>query len=711
MSGVNWPWSRRVRPVLQTELAECGLACLAMVAAHHGHKINLAGLRQLYPVSMKGATLGQLMSVASSIDLAPRAVRLETDELGQLQVPAILHWDLNHFVVLEKVLPGGGAIILDPATGRRKVGAQQLGRHFTGVALELSPTPEFKPLEARPRTRLSQLWTRIVGFKRALGQILTLSLLLQLTALLLPFYLQLAIDGTIAQGDANFMTLLLVGFGIVFALNAALAALRSWVVLTVGQSISFQLGGNVVRHLLRLSTGWYERRHVGDIISRVGSIQPIQALLTHGLVKVFIDGVLAVTTLVVMALISPTLMLIVLVTALAFLAVGLLLYPGLQQRTEEEIIARANEETFILESIRAIRSIKLHGHEAVRENAWRNRYADVISASYKARTYEIRMALAEDLLSGLQLLLVVYVGALSVIAGGMTIGLLIAFTAYRSSFMTSAVALVDQWQKWRLLRVHLERLSDIVGEPREQISAPAAGERRAAAPAIIVDKASFSYDRGDQPILKEISLDIPAGGFVAITGQSGCGKTTLMRLMLGLLPPNEGRILVDGVPLGPATLGQWRSRIGVVMQDDALLTGTLADNICFFDPAPDRDYIETVAIAARIHDDIMKMPMGYDSLVGDMGAALSGGQRQRLLLARALYRDPDVLFLDEGTANLDEATEEAIADLIAGLQVTRIVVAHRPALVRRAHEVYRMDKGKLALVDARRPAPRAVRSA
>ena len=710
MSGMDWPWSRRVRPVLQTELAECGLACLAMVAAHHGHKINLAGLRQQYPASMKGATLAQLMAVASSIDLAPRAVRLETDELSQLQVPAILHWDLNHFVVLEKALPGGGAIILDPATGRRKVGPQQLGRHFTGVALELTPTPEFKPIEARPRTRLSQLWTRIIGFKRALGQILTLSLLLQLTALLIPFYLQLTIDGTIAQGDTNFMLLLLIGFGTVFALNAALAALRAWVVLTVGQSISYQLGSNVVRHLLRLSVGWYERRHVGDIVSRIGSIQPIQTLLTQGVVAVLIDGVLAITTLVVMAMISPSLMMIVLVTTLAFIGVGLLLYPGLQQRTEEEIIARANEETFILESIRAIRSIKLYGHEAVRENAWRNRYADVISASYKARTYEIRMGLAEDLLSGLQLLLVVYVGALAVIAGSMTVGILIAFIAYRGSFMGSAVALVEQWQKWRLLRVHLERLSDIVGEQRENVTTPAA-PRRLDPPAIRVDKISFAYARGDSPVLDGVSFNIPAGGFIAITGQSGCGKTTLMRLMLGLLPPDKGRILIDGVPLGQATLGHWRSRIGVVMQDDHLLTGTLADNICFFDPHPDRDYIETVAKAARIHADIMKMPMAYDSLVGDMGAALSGGQRQRLLLARALYRDPDVLFLDEGTANLDEATEEAIADLISGLDITRIVVAHRPALVRRAHHVYHMDKGRMSPVAAPTAKPKVVRSA
>jgi len=394
----------------------------------------------------------------------------------------------------------------------------------------------------------------------------------------------------------------------------------------------------------------------------------------------------------------------VLVTTLAFIMVGVLQYPGLQRRTEEEIVARANEETFLMESIRAMRSIKLFGFEAVRENAWRNRYAEVISASYRADTYEIRMSLAEDLLSGLQVLLVIYVGALAVIGQSMTIGLLIAFMAYRSSFMGSAVALVGQWQKWRLLRVHLERLSDIVGQEREQVHPPVRSGPQPP-PAITVENVTFAYDEGEAPVLDRVNLHIPQGGFVAIEGKSGGGKTTLMRLILGLLPPNSGQILIDGVPLGPATTGDWRSRIGVVMQDDHLLTGTLADNISFFDPTPDRRFIETAARAARIHDDIMKMPMGYESLIGDMGAALSGGQRQRLILARALYRDPDVLFLDEGTANLDQATEEAIADLISRLEITRVVVAHRPALVQRASQVYRMEGGKL--VEVEKPAPAA----
>jgi ATP-binding cassette subfamily B protein RaxB len=709
-SGVEWPWARRLNPVHQSEGAECGLACLAMIASWHGHKVNLPGLRQLHPTSSKGATLADLMAIASDLELAPRALRLDVDELGKLQMPAVLHWDLNHFVVIEAV-GAKGVTIVDPAAGRRIIPVAELSRHFTGVALELTPTARFVPIEARTRTRLSDLWSKLVGYRSATVQILALSLLLQLTTLAMPFFLQLTVDEAIGQGDTSLLLLLLVGFAVIHLFYAVTRGLRSWVVLTLGQSLSLQLGGNVFRHLLRLPLSYFERRHVGDLLSRIGSIQPIQSILSQGLVNVLIDSGLAITTLVVMALISVPLTLFVVATTGLYLAYGFLLFPGLRRRSEEELIARAGEETYLMESLRAIRAIKLHGHEAMRENGWRNRYADVISASYRARTYGIRLTFGENLLFAVQLLLTTYFGALAVIDQRLTIGLLLAFLAYRSSFMGSAVSLVEQAQQWRLIGLHLERLSDIVAHPREEIRVLPRPQNMEA-PAIRIDGLSFAYSPTEAAILDSLSVDIPRGAFVAITGPSGVGKTTLMRLMLGLLEPTAGRIVVDGVPLGPASTGIWRARIGAVMQDDQLLTGTLADNICFFDQTPDRERIELAARLARIHDDIVRMPMAYQSLVGDMGAALSGGQRQRIMLARALYRDPDALFLDEGTANLDEENEAAIGDMITRLPITRIVIAHRPALVARADLVFHMEGGKLVKVEqpgalvAMRTAPR-----
>ncbi|TFI59164.1 peptidase domain-containing ABC transporter [Sphingomonas parva] len=709
--GIDWPWSSRVRPMLQSEAAECGLTCIAMVAAHHGHRVNVGGLRRKFPTSMKGATLAQLIDVAAELELAPRALRLDLDELGKLQLPAILHWDLNHFVVLEQVA-GERATILDPAVGRRTLGLPQLSRHFTGVALELSPTAVFRPVDARVRTRLADLWTRMSGYGGAILQLIVLSLLLQATALALPFFLQLSVDEAIAQGDAGLMGLLVVGFGIVYALNAVIQALRAWVVLTLGQSMSFQLIGNVFRHLVRLPMNYFESRHVGDLMSRIGSTQPIQSILTEGLVNALIDALLAVTTLVVMALISVKLMLLVLLFTGLYIAFRFAIYPALRRRTEEEILARANEETFLLESIRAMRAIKLHVHEARRESGWRNRYADVVSARYRSQIYKIASRLVESILYAGQILFVVYVAALAIIAGEMTVGLMLAFLSYRSSFMSSATSLIDHAERWRLLHLHLDRLSDIVAEPRENVLPASPRTEILPAPGIRAEGLTFAYGPDEAPVLRDMSFHIPAGSYVAIVGASGAGKTTLMRIMLGLLTPTGGRLLVDGKPLTPATVSNWRARIAAVLQDDQLLTGTLADNIAFFDPAPDQRAIEQVAKLARIHDTIEAMPMGYQSLIGDMGAALSSGQRQRVMLARALYRDPDALFLDEGTANLDEENEQAIADMLAGLSATRVVISHRPILVERAEIVFRLIDGRMALVEDRRVRrPEALRTA
>lgn len=700
---MEWPWAAKMRPMLQSEAAECGLTCLAMIAAHHGHRVNVGGLRRRFPGSMKGATIAELITVASELELAPRALRLDLEELPKLQLPAILHWDLNHFVVLEAVTRHK-AVILDPASGRRTLSFRTVSRHFTGVALELTPSADFEPIDARVTTRLSDLWSRLGNYRGAMAQVFTLSLLLQLTTLVMPFFMQLTIDEAVGQSDTNLLGLLLLGFGMVYILNAIIQGLRSWVVLTLGQSISFQLGGNVIRHLLRLPMSYFESRHVGDLMSRFGSTQPIQSLLTTGIVNAVIDAVLALTTLIVMAFLSVKLMLLVGVTTLFYILFRLAIYPALRRRTEEEIVARANEETFLMESIRAIRAIKLHVHEAMRENGWRNRYAAVISADYREQSYKIVTRLVDNLLFGLQLLFTVYLAAGAIIADQMTIGLMVAFLAYRSSFIASATSLIDHAENYRLLSIHLERLSDIVAHPREHIVAAAPRTTLLPAPSIRAENLSFAYSPNDPPILRDLEFEIPAGSFAAIVGPSGAGKTTLMRIMLGLLTPTSGKLLIDDKPLTPATTAAWRGRLGAVLQDDQLLTGTLADNITFFADAPDDGAIEAAAKYARIHDTIMAMPMAYQSLVGDMGAALSSGQRQRVMLARALYRDPDALFLDEGTANLDEENERAIGEMIARLPVTRVVIAHRSTLIERADLVFRLEGGILLPIKA---APRA----
>ena len=668
--------------VLQTEVTECGLACLTMIGRYHGHDIDLNVLRKRHLISMTGASLKSIMAIGSTLQLAARPLKVELDQLHKLQLPAILHWDLNHYVVLKSV-KGNKVHIVDPGIGLRVMSLSKVSDHFTGIALELSPTAEFSPQEARLKPHLSLLWSRLVGLKRAIFQTLALSIILQIIVITAPFYLQLVVDGALAQKDYGLLKALALGFGGLMVLRAVSEAVRSWAILIYGNQMSLQMVGNVFRHLIRLPTSYFEKRHVGDIISRMGSTVPIQEALTQTIVSVLIDGVMAILMLVILYIYSPLLGTIVLISVVLLTLSTLLIYPHLRRTQEEAIYAKAIENTHVIESIRASTTVKLFGREAQREAAWRNLYTDFINANVEYGKFTIWQKFAETLLTGLQIVIVVWAAAKMMMGdgSGFTLGMLVAFLAYRQYFTDSVTQLLQKGIEFRLLSLHLDRLSDIIFSEEEDLEEQS-GDLPDLTGAIELENISFRYSDTDRWIVKDYSLSLTPGSMTTLTGLSGGGKTTLLKLILGLYQPTSGRILINGQPLSEIGIQNWRSQIGVVMQDDKLLSGTIADNISFFDPEMDMKKVVEAAKKAQIHDEIAAIPMNYTSMVGDMGSILSGGQKQRVLLARALYHDPKVLFLDEGTANLDTKTEKTIVEIIAKMPITRVIVAHRPAFLK-----------------------------
>ena len=679
--------------ILAAEGAECGLACLAMVARYHGHNVDLNSLRQRFPTSMAGSSLRGLMSVADRLDLSNRAVRAELEGVRQLTLPAILHWDLNHFVVLKTV--GRKAIVIhDPAAGEVKLSWAEFSLHFTGVALELSPTPDFSALDDRHPLKLSDLWTRIEGVLPSLSTLLILSLALQIVVFAAPFQVQLVVDEAVMRGDKNLLLTIALAFGSLVVIQAALEWLRGWTLQVITSLASLQVMGSLVRHLLRLKAQYFEKRHVGDILSRMQSSRTIQDILTRGAVSALIDGLIALAASAILFIYSVQLALVAVAATLLNLFISMAFFPLVRKRSEEQLSAGAEEQSNLMENVRAATSIKLMGGEGSREATWRNLYTGYMNASIRLSKLTLTQGSLQTAVNGLQYVIILYLGAKTVLqGGGLSIGMLFAFLSFRQTFSDRANTLIGQFVQLRLIRLHLDRLSDIVqsdADPSQSFPL------RDPAGAVSLQDVAFRYGETDRWVFRQLSLDVAPGEFLAITGSSGCGKTTLLKMLLGLIEPQEGKVTLDGQDATAERWRAWREHVGLVAQDDRLLSGSLADNIAFFDPDLSMERVIQAAVAAQIHDEIMRMPMQYLSLVGDMGSTLSGGQKQRVILARALYRMPKVLILDEGTANLDVKTEETVAELVSNLPMTRIIVAHRPALLRRAHRVLVLDKGGLS---------------
>ncbi len=693
LAALRFGFGRALPVFLQTEAAECGLASLGMIACFHGHRTDLAGLRRRFTVSLKGATLAYLMQAAGRLHLAPRPLRLELGELPQLRTPCILHWDMNHFVVLRQA-DARGAVIHDPAGGAKRLSMAELSRHFTGIALELTPTTEFRLVDERRRIRLRDLMGPVVGLKRSLVQVFTLALCLQAVAIVSPFYMQWAVDGAVVSSDRDLLTVLGLGFLLLALMQVAISVLRSAVVLYLSTTLNLQWLANVFSHLLRLPVSWFEKRHLGDVVSRFGAVSTIQRTLTSSFVEALIDGVMAFATLAMMLVYSATLALVAVAAVGIYALLRWAFYEPLRRATEEHIVHSAKQQSHFLETVRGVQSIKLFGRQEERRSRWLNLVVDALNQDVATQRLGLGFRASNGLVLGVERIAIVWIGALLVLDNAFSVGMLFAFMAYKEQFSARVSGLVDKLIDLRMLNLQGERLADIVLSAPEDESPLQAAED--VEPSLEVRGLSYRYSDTEPFVLLNCSFSVQPGESVALVGPSGGGKTTLLKLMLGLLPPTDGKVLAGGVDIQKLGIDRYRKLVGTVMQDDQLFAGSIGDNISFFDALADHEAVERVARLAAVHDDIAAMPMGYNTLIGDMGAALSGGQKQRILLARALYKQPRILFLDEATSALDVQRERAVNESVRSLNLTRILIAHRPETIASADRVIVLQGGKVA---------------
>ncbi len=675
-------FGRRVPMILQSEAPECGIACVAMIASFHGFRTDLGAMRLRLAPSMKGVTLKHISMIAETMRLVSRGVKVPLESLAQVKLPAILHWDMNHFVVLTAA-SRERITVNDPARGRRVLTLKEASDHYTGVAMELSPAGGFAERDEREGISAWQLVRTATGLKGAITQVLLLSLVLEVLALALPFFLLLVVDRVVVGRDRDLLAVLGIGFALLAVTIPVITALRAWLGVYISTRLNLQMLDTLFARLLRLPLAWFEKRHIGDIVSRFRSVDTIQRTLTLSFLETVMDGAMVVVTLALMLYFSPPLTAIVVAAALAYGALRAAMYGPQRRATDERIVHEAKAATHFIETLRGMMAIKLNLRESERRSAYLNHVVDQTNADVRVQYLALLQRAANVLIFGLENIAVIWIGAVAVLGNQLSVGMLFAFLLFKLLFITRVNNLVDKAIEFRMLDLHADRVADIaLAQPEGAVELPSVARADAPTAAFALDGRDMGFAYGIEGFaFRDIDFQARPGETVAIVGPSGAGKTTLVKVLAGLLDRTEGTLAAAGRDVRDWDKAAYRSRIGVVMQDDHLFVGTIEDNISFFDPQHDPERARQCARLAMIDEEIEAMPMGYNTIVGSLGMALSGGQRSRVLLARALYRQPQILFLDETFDQLDLARERTITDGLRKTGIGLVIVSHRPETV------------------------------
>lgn len=684
---------------LQGEPSECGLACISMLMSHFGNDISLSALRRDISLSARGLTLSGMRDILSGVGIQSRGVRLEIEELSTLLLPSVLHMDENHFVVLVAVR-GATCIIADPALGLRKVNRSYLSAHFTGIALDVSP-PEKGWGRGINKTGRRESLLHFVnrlgrprGFISVLIILSLLSIILELMVLVGPLVIQFVLDRATNDAEAELLASICIGYLAIWLFQTCVSFFRGWISLVLSTSLSIGWGQNVFRRLMLQPDRYFHGRSIGDISSRFSGVENLGGVVSMSAIEAALDGMFALGTLIVIFFYSSTAAVIAIIGVLVYGLIKLISFDKIRDSNLNLISLGAKKESIFIESIRCHSTIRL-------ANAQGRQVAKYVDGLVDFSTASARLGFVQSLyhsmglvVTGATRVILIFVGGRLIAGGQFSAGMLVACLAYLDQFSGRCSKLIDYFFSLKIVNVYSDRLREIVDSPVESdLYRRTLGVSEGAE--IVLRDVYFRYGLNDKPVLECVNLELKAGSSTLIFGASGSGKSTLAKIVGGIIDQDAGAVLYGGVAYSQIGKMRVRDYVAMVSASDEVLSGSITQNVSLFDSDPNHEEVLSCCKIAGVHNDILQIPMQYETSIGVGAEVLSSGQLQRIHIARALYRKPKILILDEATSMLDVDTENAVLDGILAKGIGLLIISHRPELMKRAGLVYKMDRGRL----------------
>lgn len=688
-------YRRKVRPLAQMSKVECGLTCLAMMLTYYGRKTSVSELRTRFGISRDGTSALGIVKAARAFGMRVKPLSLQHAELRGKLLPAIVHWEFNHFLIVERWSPKW-VYVVDPAGGRRRrLTAEEFDAGFTGIFITLEPGANFdRTSPPSPVTLRTYIFQGIRQAPGTLVQILVVSIVLQIFGLLTPFLTKVIVDQILPFKITSMMTILAVGMIFLFSAQTITTLLREWLLVYLRARIDTHMMLGFFKHLLSLPYNYFQQRSSGDLLTRMASNTTIRDILSGDLIGTLLDSSMVVTYLFILLSQSLPFTILTLIIGSCQILLIVLTYHPIRELSRQELNAQGKSQGYLAEALNGIATVKAAGAEQEIYHRWSNHFFDQLSISVRRSYFSSLASAAMSVLGTFSSIALLWVGAGQVLNGSMSVGTMMALNALAGSFLGPLTSVVGRAQQLQLVQANLERLTDITAAEPEQhqqiVQAPPKLSGH-----VQLEHVCFRYSSDSEDVLRSLNLTIRAGQKVAIVGRTGSGKSTLGKLLLGLYLPTSGTISYDGIPLQRMHYQQVRRQFGVVMQDAVIFSGTILENLKLNNPTMSREQAMYAAQIAAIHDDIMKMPMGYDTFVGEGGSALSGGQRQRMAIARAVAHNPVILLLDEATSSLDVLTEQRVAQHLESFACTQIIIAHRLSTIRKADLILVIERGMI----------------